>query len=96
MKYDAKTVKRNQYREKPGKNRPKLMTQPQAARELGVRLKTLKRLIADGTLVTIRVYARELIPSDEIDRFLAGATDRAARTGEFLITPGSRKRIKRR
>lgn len=71
MPYDAQAVKRKTLNATPDAQVPKLTSLPKAARKLGIGLRTLKRLIADGSIKTFRVYSRELISIDELDRFLA-------------------------
>lgn len=67
--YDALTVKRKTSNANSIESAPKLVTLPRAAKQLGVGIRTLKRLIADGKLKTVRVYARDLIAPAELDRF---------------------------
>jgi len=52
--------------------RPRARSKPDAAREMGIGLYTLNRLIADGRIQTISVYDRQMVALSEIERFLRG------------------------
>jgi excisionase family DNA binding protein len=50
---------------------PELISQTIAAGRLGVSLSTVKRMVADGELKTIKIRGRTMIPMTEIGRLVA-------------------------
>lgn len=51
-----------------------LLSVPEAARTLGVSLRTMWRLIAAGEIRAVRLRGRTLIPVSELGRIAAGTT----------------------
>jgi excisionase family DNA binding protein len=48
---------------------------PEAGRRLGIGRTTAYRLAADGTLPTMRLGGRIVVPRSQLERLLAGAVD---------------------
>jgi len=51
---------------------PRLLSIPQAARELNVSRTLLYELISDDALRTVKIRRRRFVPRDAIDEFIAG------------------------
>jgi excisionase family DNA binding protein len=66
----VKSARNDAKRNKSAPEKPKLRTLPKAAKELGIGLSTLRRLLEDGKLRSVRIYSREMVSVDELDRFL--------------------------
>lgn len=54
----------------------RLKSRPEAASQMGISVRTLIRLEADGQLRVVRLRRRVLVPQDEIDRLIAGQKKR--------------------
>lgn len=56
--------------------RPPLMTAAEVAALLQVSLRTVRRLIADGTLPSVRIGRAVRVPQEALDAFLSGQARR--------------------
>jgi excisionase family DNA binding protein len=61
-----------------------LLSKEDAARELGIGLRTLERLLAEGELTPVRIRGRVLVEPDELARFVRQSRGAAAPAPEAI------------
>ncbi len=60
-----------------GPDRPRLLSLEAAARELGIGRSLACELIAAGTLASVKIGRRRLVPADAIDQFIVSLREQS-------------------